>query len=284
MSKKRFTLIELLVVIAIIAILAAILLPALQAARARAQGTKCISNLKQMATQGQMYTNDNRAYWPSSNSGRTVIFSGKLNWVARLSQQKYLPEIKSLVNDATNRPGWVSCPAISVKKTNKDMDKEVQTYAAMYNNDDARWDDWGIPMNVDSLRFGYYKEFDGLRSADDENVTLSKRVWFSDGMELKYGIQTNLLCSSRTAASITGSDAGLTDYARLSLSHSGRANIADWTGAVQTIAGDDINNYYHPTYLNRRGKTTHFSYALRYYTEPGLEGTGANGQIKVGDD
>ncbi len=61
--KTDFTLIELLIVIAIIAILAAMLLPALQSARGKAQGISCLGQLKQMGMALQMYLNDNQEYF-----------------------------------------------------------------------------------------------------------------------------------------------------------------------------------------------------------------------------
>jgi prepilin-type N-terminal cleavage/methylation domain-containing protein/prepilin-type processing-associated H-X9-DG protein len=57
-SKQAFTLVEVLVAIAITAILAALLLPALSAAKAKADRATCVNNFKQLALGLQSYADD----------------------------------------------------------------------------------------------------------------------------------------------------------------------------------------------------------------------------------
>ena len=71
---EGFTLVELLMVIAIIAILAALLLPVLSNAKAKAKRTVCLNNLKQINLGVHLYAADNGDTAPNVGTATYVTF------------------------------------------------------------------------------------------------------------------------------------------------------------------------------------------------------------------
>ena len=78
-ARSGFTLIELLVVIAIIALLAALLLPTLATAKAKAWRMQCSSQMRQLGFGIQMFAVDNDDRFPPAGYG-TPSNTGQLAW------------------------------------------------------------------------------------------------------------------------------------------------------------------------------------------------------------
>ncbi len=212
----NFTLIELLVVIAIIAILAAMLLPALSAARERARTTDCSTKLRNLMLYANMYADDNQEWFFKY----LVKIDGVNHYWLLSADHPFAPYIEALDEKYKARSGGpLDCPSNTYGRggTASAMYKEYG-YNMMPGVKATRKTDVAMPRNV---------------AENPQNLLI-----FADGY-----IEGADLCASNYKWATAWNGWSSTDGGfGIWFGHGNSANVAFADGHCETLLKEQVND------------------------------------------
>ena len=247
MKKQLFTILELLVVIGIIAILAAILMPALLNARAKAKAITCVNRQKQIATSFMLYADDFDSYaysgseWATGMVPEAIVMgyraTGQLAWNSAPFGQGYLRQEESLfcpetrvasLTDAITYGSTLS-PAVNTPFT-------LTTIGTIQNPHQT-----GTPLAISFKK--YIAPSNSVLGGDSGRINSGKYEHYS---------------------------AIIKDSPHITMRHKKRANIFMADGHVENV-GKKLQDYYFFNYRGSSFKDDKFSSAIRNEVQYNLD-------------